>query len=944
MILLGVLLGINDVCAQSKKVSFQGIVSDSETTKPLEMVVVSIQELNLWTVTDKKGKFSFSDVPSGNYTLFSSCLGYNSYKKSINISENTNGYTLLLIKQSLALKEITVTAKERTGLGSSSKIDKQALEHIQPVTLSDVMQLVPGHISLNPNLEDINQISIREIYGNQKNIDKMGALGTAIFINGTPVSNDANMQSLNTSRKIGNIDFSTAVGAGTDLRQISIDNIESVEVVRGVASSEYGEMTSGAVLLKTKAGRSPLKAQLKMDPNIKSFHVGKGYLIDSKSGALNFDVNYTHSYDDIRTRAKSFNLFNGQIAYSNVFFKGKHPLSFNSRLNIYSSKDEVNNDKNAEVEEVYRSQDKGWSLNIDGVWSLNKSWITNISYTFSTSSSKQTSYIKDFQSLSGPTPVATSINSGTYQGIYLDNGYYSNLFIEGKPFNLFAKVKASLAGKYGNVFNKFFVGFEWRTNGNDGKGRYFDMEKPYVPYANNAIRPRSFKDVPSLSQYSLFAEDKIRLSISSTFLDIQAGIRLNNLRPDGLFGTDFKVTCEPRLNMKYQILGPQNNNIFKELSVSGGYGIHMKNPSIIHFFPDKAYFDIKSFDYYPQLVVMETHVLENTGNDDLKPAKNTKKEIGLDIKYKQVSLSVTGFREKLKNGFALDEGFDIMEYKKYDALAADMNPVFQNGMVMVDGVAHTYTMDTVFNRYQRTNNNYSISKRGIEYYLDLGKIDILKTSVIIDGAYISTKKIKQDVSQYYPQTTWDGKKYPFVGIYEKGQYEKRKRFNTNFRLVTHIPSVKMVLSTTAQIIWNESMRILYENSEGDVVPYMYDENGNKVTGETVYSDSENNKYVNPIAFMDKEGNIVEFSDGFESEDIYNSLILSKHPRRYLNESLPTVVQINLRLSKDIGDNMNLSFFANNVFSNMPLTRYRRSDTYFRRNSPFYFGAELKLKL
>ena len=49
--------------------------------------------------------------------------------------------------------------------------------------------------------------------------------------------------------------------SGVDMRQISTDNIESVEVIRGIASAEYGDITSGAVLVNTKAGRAPLQVE-----------------------------------------------------------------------------------------------------------------------------------------------------------------------------------------------------------------------------------------------------------------------------------------------------------------------------------------------------------------------------------------------------------------------------------------------------------------------------------------------------------------------------------------------------------------------------------------------------------------------------------------------------------------------------------------------------------
>ena len=51
--------------------------------------------------------------------------------------------------------------------------------------------------------------------------------------------------------------FSSTVFVGTDLRQISADNIDNVEVVRGIPSAEYGDLTSGLVIVHSKVGLTP---------------------------------------------------------------------------------------------------------------------------------------------------------------------------------------------------------------------------------------------------------------------------------------------------------------------------------------------------------------------------------------------------------------------------------------------------------------------------------------------------------------------------------------------------------------------------------------------------------------------------------------------------------------------------------------------------------------
>ena len=75
--------------------------------------------------SDINGKFSFKDVKKGEYTLTASCLGYKDYEMKINLSKNIEKYILKLEEQTLALKEVTVTATAGNKLSSSSSIKKR---------------------------------------------------------------------------------------------------------------------------------------------------------------------------------------------------------------------------------------------------------------------------------------------------------------------------------------------------------------------------------------------------------------------------------------------------------------------------------------------------------------------------------------------------------------------------------------------------------------------------------------------------------------------------------------------------------------------------------------------------------------------------------------------------------------------------------------------------
>jgi len=362
-------------------VRFTGKVMEKSGEK-IELVVIQIKELNLWTTSNNLGNFTFEKVQPGKYTLQAVCLGYEPYEKPISIDSQSREFIITMLQSSLALEEVVVTAQENTNLSSSSKVESAALTHVQPTSLADVMQLVPGQVTLNPNLSRNNQIAIRDINDPLRNPDNNSAMGTAVIVDGTPVNNDANMQTLNTAGGGTAQGYSTA-GQGVDLRQIATDNIESVEVIRGIPSVEYGELTTGAVLVKTKAGKTKLNVKLKADPKIKQGTFSKGFLLPGENhGAMNVDVDYTNSFDDLRQPTKSYSRLTGQLGYSNTYFKNTNPLSVNAKLSYFSTIDNNKNDPDMIQREIYQSKEQNIGFKFFGTWAVKKPWLTSLTYNF----------------------------------------------------------------------------------------------------------------------------------------------------------------------------------------------------------------------------------------------------------------------------------------------------------------------------------------------------------------------------------------------------------------------------------------------------------------------------------------------------------------------------------------------------------------------------------
>lgn len=927
---------MGQIFAQTEKVELTGTIQCVGSGEKLPFVLINLKELNRWTTSDVNGKFSFKNITKGEYTITASCLGYKDYEMKINLNKNITNYLLKMEIYSLALKEVTVTATSRNKLNSASTIERAAIEHVQASNIAEVMQLLPGTLTTNPNLNTITKLTIRDITGK----DATNSFGTAIIVDEARISNDANMQT--TSTAISSQKISTSAGTGIDARQIAVDNIESIEVIRGIASAEYGDLNSGAVIVKTKAGKSPLEIRFKANPKIKQFYAGKGIPLRGNKEFLNIDADYVHSQNDIRSPAKSYNRLTTQLGYSNVFDINGMPLRFNAKLKALATLDKHKSDPDKASEEKTKAKEQEISLNIYGRWMINKPWLTGLKYTLAGSIGKQ--YNSDYEEHTTVGAVNTNaMESGEHIAGFLPYQYYSNLEIEGKPVYAQAKITANTSGKYGNVYNNFMLGGEWNTKGNEGKGRQFDSN--YPPIQN--IRQRSFKDIPYINEYSGFIEDKVKIDIGKKALEIASGSRFTKIKAKD---TDFDIVIDPRFNMRLTLIeNRRNKKGWENLSLRAGWGIQHKMPTLIHLFPDPAYIDKSSFSFKDdvnnyKLGIITTNVFE-TRNDELKIPKSNNLEIGIDFKVFNINGGLTYFKEKLTDGYTFSGYALPYNYREYNYNPGLTRPEYINGEVVENGIPVGYRTLNTFGVFMRPDNGLTTDKWGIEYSFNFGKIDILKTSILADGAYFNTKTLNNSLYMSHETIYINNEPFPYAGLYagstNLGNGKAYQRLNTNIRLVTHIPQLRLIFSLTTQCVWIDKQKNLSEY-KGRRIAYMKDNTGNIVEGD-ISKDITFNKYINPVAYMDRQGQIFPFTKTEAEDPVFRHMIKSGRATYFTEDSLDPYFMLNLRMTKEIGKYATLSFYANNFTDAKPWRFYKSSGADFRVNSDLSFGAEISLK-
>ncbi|NLX28307.1 MAG: TonB-dependent receptor [Bacteroidales bacterium] len=946
-LLFGLILFVGVVCcgrlAAQERYVLSGKVADSQTREAILYANVVVRPLMVGTSTNDKGEFVLRGLPAGRYQLVVTYIGYEEAVREVTL-EGDQRLSIALRGQSLGLDEVVVTAENIKSGTTSSRIRSEAISHVQASSLKDVLQLIPGHLSENPNLASPSKISIREVGTNTTS-----ALGTSVIIDGIPLSNDGNMQ-----QSIYSGEMPSVAGTGVDMRGITVNNIESVTVDVGIPSAEYGNLTSGAVHIKTKAGRSPLTVRFKADPRTKQGSFGKGFLLGKTGGVLNLDADYTRSYGHIIKRTSLYNRLTGTAKYAQTFFRERSPLTLEVKSSWGSNLDGEKWDPDMLLLEENYSRQHNFLGAVSLSWSLNKPWISNLSFDGGLSRDWQKGFEKLWAgSSSGATFYATSTTDGEFEINYAPAGYYSEVNYDGRPYDLFLKLKAAAYRETGAVTHSLLAGIQWTTTGNNGEGRTFNPERPPVGLGT---RPRPFYDIPALDQFSLFAEDKMAVELGTTHLEVMAGVRMDNIEPEGPFRSGASLSVDPRINLRYQLLNRKNNKLFSDLSLRAGYGRTTKAPTLIHLYPDKDYNDIVSFNYYPELIVATTAVVEDTRNPGLEPAHSTKKEVGLDFGAGGITGRITAFSEKHEGGFVTDNILFPQFYRDYDVLAAGYTPWYVPG----EGVYYAdpatgapiplgYEEDVRFAGYSRTMNGEVRLKKGIEYSLDLGKIEPLRTSININGAYFRTESYLFD-APYWERinyTVFDGgvSKQESFAVKFPDQYgygTVDERLNTTVGLITHIPELKLLLSLTTQVIWFEKNRRVIYPSKAPL--YTLSELRTYLGIPDLFStDTEGALYYFlPVSWkgydnVERPYTRESFQDQLAQTGI-EKLIATWFPERVM----PPLALCNVKVSKDIMRRFRLSFYANNFLNIRPWHLDKRSGRYMHRNDKPFFGADLTM--
>lgn len=866
-----------------------GLVSDKDTKEPIIGATISdVTKRRPLTVTDAEGRFV---IPKNNYPqrIKITYIGY----KTLTVNAVANGHYQLEAEVS-KLGEVVVTAQESRGITSSSRIEKHAMEHLQPSSFSDLLELLPGGSSKDPVLNATNNIRLREASPQGANY-ATSSLGTSFLVDGARIATNANMQQVSgawesaaTSRDNTN--------AGVDMRTISTDDIESVEIVRGIPSVEYGDLTSGLVKIERRRGGHDLQARLKSDMGSKLFYLAKAFEWD-KHTTLNLSADYLDSKADPRNLLNNYNRVTLSARMGHTWQRAHYDLKLSTNLDYTGSFDDEKQDPDLNKGAIDKYKQSYNRVAVSNKLELKMHrpiWLKGAELMVAASYQHDKIARTRTVSLQSMTGAVLNTEEGEYDALILPYVYDASQDVDGKPLNVFLKLNARLQIPSKKVANTLLLGADWNMDKNYGRGQVFDPERPVYPTAQ--IRMRSLTEKPANHTLSFYAEEKATLPVGGCQLELMAGVRAQqmlNLPADYVMHGQWYL--DPRANIgftfpRFRMFGQPSF-----VRLSGGVGQHTKMPTIDQLFPDPAYIDLLQLKYYnvdPSLsrINYRTYIIPGT-NASLEAARNLKWEVTGDLNVGGNRLTVTYFNENMTSGFRSQTNYEAYEYNKY---ADDLS----------------YELLSELCAYTHYENGSQTKKEGVELTFASKRIPRLYTRLTITGAWFRTTYRNSQLIMERPSVVVGSSRLQYVGLYHDDEGIVNEMANTNFMFDTDVPKLKLGFSVSAQCQW-------YTSSQHDALS------------------SE------PDAYMDAKGDIHEWTAECASDAYLKWLVRSS--TNYTKSTVPFAMHLNLKITKKLlNDRLNVAMFCNRIWDYSP--DYESYGKLIRRHTKPYFGLEMNVKI
>lgn len=854
-------------------------------------------------------------LPIGKYNVSLSHIAFEEQHFTLQLDRDKTIKSVLFSKE-IALQEVIFTAREDKGLTSKSIIDRKAMEHLQPSSFSDLMELLPGGLAKTPNLTSTNVALLRENSGRPSTggYYNTSSLGIQFMVDDNIINSNSDMQrSLNQNAMNNAGSYRNTISTGIDMRSISTNDIEKVEIIRGIPSADYGDLTSGLIKIERKIGVTPLQARIKVDGYSKQYYIGKGFSLKD-NWKLNTSIDFLDAKNDPSNDQENYQRITASLRSEVKLKLWNNALKWRTNLDFSGTLDNVSIDPDNAYAPIdtYKSYTRKFSVANNFTYELSQKSVFNF-ITLNTSIRQGFDRIKQrqFVQYSGPRALPLSTEEGESVGIFAATSFISEYMTDGKPLDINAQMKADGKKEFLGLVNSYEAGLDWRLSKNNGKGDVYDVTQP--PSPTMSTRPRAFRNIPATQTIATFIGDRIDYKLNKHSFTLYGGLRFSNvLGVDNSYKISNQIFVEPRVNLQYGLPQFMINGKPLQVDFTLGYGEFYKQPTTYYLYPNKQFTDYVQLNYYHnderyRYINYMTYV-QSLENKNITAAKNIKKEIRVDFTYQKHNLFVTYYKESMNNGFRAFNNFKVNTYKKYDGTKVDLTHWTANGPDLSE---LPYTIVREHAAFATTENGSVTDKEGIEFQYSTPRFKGINTRFTLSGAWFKTKYYNDIPIYEKPGISIGGVigSFPYVGIYENDDSYTYSNLNYNLMMDTYIPSLDLTFSASIQ-------GSIFTNNLRDKIIAV------------------------PTAYIDLDGQVKPYTEA-DKTDIYKQhLERNKSTSEPLSEKKSYTINVNFKITKSIYKALRTSMFVNQLYNYAHPYYFNNVKVEMVNKSTPYFGVEM----
>ncbi len=694
-----------------------GEISSCLSRDPLDQSLIKLIDMSdgkviLTVIADKNGKYYMGHVKPGTYQLEASKPGFyknilfdfkvepqRSYECNIDLLEKTkqhrrkhgmhrrgrhrkedSDYCFMIGSIEVKSHGEELIPEEAV---TTRKISSGEIEHMQATNLGDVLNLIPGvEKTQNPGLSKQSYAGIRSVSlkGSEGFIE---SYGTSIVVDGNAISTAA--------------DLGMSGRSGVDLRTIPADNIESVEVITGIPSAEYGNFSNGLIKVKTKSGYMVNKVKGKINPDTKTASYSGGHKFTENY--IDYHLNYGFSERDLREEGDEYHRIYGKLAYSHPFMDEKlstrtqltytRTLDSDAPFGIYNMRNYNEGYKTSGL--INLEYDPNDDENYTGLISLN----VNRRKEFKEKFVSDQVFIPESMSVEYEGKILSDTTLAGYVGKHKNLGY---------ELNLNGNFKYSRKLTLANTDHSFAVGLNSKYDTNIGDGVVLDEFWNYYGIASDR-RSYAYDDYSGLFQHSLFVQDRLSGKLLDRRYNLSLGLRYSVFNPEGIdfskgiFDDRNGEFLSPRINFQYFLADGLRFRI--------GAGQSVQATSLSYMYRGPAYFEYVNEDS----VLVED--VEFQKNPELQSYVTEKYEASIDWKpIDLIGFSLTGYYSHIDNRPS-SRGYPFGYKVNPDTITAKGYSIYENlGWKDYYGLEFTLRTKRIKNLQFNMNITYRYSETG----------------------------------------------------------------------------------------------------------------------------------------------------------------------------------------------------------------------------------------